>query len=51
MRGIYTITDKTGRIVKFADDNNTAYAFYIFIKNRTGYAEVWYNGECIFKTK
>lgn len=48
---MYTIKDKNGNTVCKAEDSNTAFAFYRYVANKTGYAEVWYYDELILKTK
>lgn len=47
---MYEIKDNNG-IVRFTcKDSDSANGYYRFVRNEIGYAEVWHNGECVFKT-
>lgn len=47
----YQIKDISGKVRFEAQDSNTALAYYYTVRNETGYAEAWYKGKCIFKTR
>lgn len=47
----YDIKDINGNVRFIARDAMEAFGFYAYVKKETGYAEVWYNGKCLLKTK
>jgi hypothetical protein len=48
---MYEIKDINGKVVYTKPNSFFALGCYETVKNQTGYAEIWYNGECIFKTR
>ena len=48
---MYEIKDNAGTVKFTCKDSLSAHGYYCFVRNQTGYAEVWHNGKCIFKTK
>lgn len=48
---MYEIKDQNGNVKFQTTDANTALAYYYNVRNESGYAEAWYNGECFFKTR
>ena len=48
---MYEIKDKTGNVIFTARDSGSALGYYYDVRNKTGYAEAWYNGKCVFKTR
>ena len=51
MKHNYEIKDENGTVHYSTSCSDQAIGFYAAIKNKYGYAEVWYNGAIIFKTK
>lgn len=51
MKHVYEIKDKNGNVIYTRPNSLYASGCYETLKRETGYAEIWYNGKCIFKTK
>lgn len=47
----YEIKNENGEVVYTDTVSDIALSHYYVVRNETGYAEAWYNGECFFKTK
>ena len=48
---MYSIKNKDGETVYMTPACNNAIGFYEGVKKATGYAELWWNDECLLKTK
>lgn len=48
---MYQIRDETGAVRFETPHSNSANGYYQTVRNETGYAEIWYDGKCIFKTR
>lgn len=48
---MYEIKDASGNVVYTTTSSDISLGYYYTVRNKTGYAEVWWNGTCIFKTK
>ena len=48
---IYEIKNAQGEVVYTTTIGDFALSHYYLVRNETGYAEAWYNGECFFKTR
>lgn len=48
---MYEIKDAQGNVIHTQSNSDMALGCYYAVRNETGYAEIWYNGECIFKTR
>ena len=47
---MYEIKNAVGKTIYQTEANGIAIGYYHAVKNNCGYAELWYNGKCIFKT-
>lgn len=47
----YEIKNAHGEVVYSDAVSDVALSHYYVVRNKTGYAEVWYNGWCLFKTE
>ena len=48
---MYYIKDRDGHTRFATPESDMANGYYCFLKKNEGYAEVWYNGKCVFKTR
>lgn len=48
---MYEIKNAQGDVVYTTTAHSFMMGYYNTVKTETGYAEVWYKGECIFKTR
>lgn len=48
---MYEVKDKWGITILITNRLDDAFSYYSAARDLTGYAEMWYNGECIFRTK
>lgn len=48
---MYYIKDNGGNTRFTTPASDQANGYYWFLRKNEGYAEVWYNGECVLKTR